>query len=186
MSGIRSLAEGPQYGAKVDSENRLHVFAVQEPVIRHINAKSGKVWSIPFDGLDPTGNDDYVVYVKNTGTPDLFISHIRLSADTATTEIQIHSVTGVAGGSLTDITPISRTVGSSATPSAEIKSSSDITGLTTAGTHFYMELAVANTMYTLIIDSNIIIPKDQAVAILVQTGTANLTGVITLSEGENL
>lgn len=186
MPTIRSHGGNGHFEAEVDSENRLHVFAVQEPVIRHINAESGKVWSISFDGLNPTGASDYIVYIKNTGTPDLFITHIRMSADTATTQVQIHAVTGTAGGSLTNITPVSRTIGSSATPTATIQSSADITGLTTAGTLFYEELAVVDTMYTLIMDSNIIIPKDQAVAILVETDTANVTGVITLSEGEGI
>ena len=48
----------------VDGENRGLTFAVTEPEDKHINITNGKVWSIPFEGLNPAGADDYVCYIK--------------------------------------------------------------------------------------------------------------------------
>jgi hypothetical protein len=169
--------------AGVSSENRLCVDAVSEPKDHHTNAESGKVWSLPFDGIDAAGNGDYIFYIQNTGDKSLGITDIRLSADTAATQIEIHGVTGTASGG-SALTPVSRTVGSSAAPTATIETGTDITGLTSSGILFYMQLAVVLTEYHLRTTSNIIIPKGKAVGILVETGTANITGVVSLVENE--
>lgn len=184
MPTIRSSGPGGHFEALVNAEGQLSVAAVTEPVERHLNAHTGKVWSLPFKEIDATANDDYIFYLKNTGVTDLFIPHIRLSSDTTATEVEINAVTGVAGGSLTTVTPVSRTVGSSATLDATAQTSPDITGLTKAGTLFYMELAVVDTQYHLQITSNIRIPRGQAIAILVETATGIITGTVTVMEGE--
>lgn len=169
--------------ARVDSENRLFAKAVTELQDHHINVVSGKVWSIPFEGLNPAGADDYVVYIKNNGSKDLGITDIRIMADTAATQVEIHAVSGTASGG-SDITPVSRTVGSSASPTATIQSGTDITGLTNDGVLFFIQCAVANTEYQLRTSSNVLIPKGKAIGLLVETGTANVTGVISLVERE--
>lgn len=169
--------------AKVDAENRLSTSSVTQLYDFHVNKESGKVWSLPFEGLNPAGADDYVFYIKNTGTKDLLISDIRVSADTATTQVEVHAVTGTASGG-SSLTPVSRTIGSAALPSATIETGTDITGLTTAGTLFYIQCAVVNTEYHLRTSSNVRIPKGKAVALLVETATANVTGVVSLIEDE--
>jgi len=167
--------------AGVDNEGRVKVLAVTVPNDFHTNEENGKVWSIPFEGLNPAGADDYVVYIKNNGDVDLLISDMRLMADTAATQIEINVVSGTASGGAA-ITPVSRTVGSSAIPTATIESGTDITGLTSGGTLFFMQLAVVNTDYHLRTSSNIRIPKGKAIGVLVETATANITGVISLIE----
>jgi hypothetical protein len=149
----------------------------------HINQESGKVWSVPFEGLNPAGADDYVVYIKNTGDKVIHISDVRIMADTAATQVEIHAVTGTASGG-TDVSAVSRTVESAATPTATIQTGTDITGLTTAGTIFFLQCAVVNTEYHLRTSSKIRIPKGKAVALLVETATANVTGVISIVEEE--
>jgi archaellum component FlaG (FlaF/FlaG flagellin family) len=147
-----------------------------------INEKSGKVWSIPFEDLNPAGNDDYVLYIKNTGDKVLHISKVKFAASAAT-QVEIHRVTGTASGG-TAITPVSRTLGSAATISGTVESGTDITGLTNAGILDIVSCKETDTDYESIEASNLRIPKGQALAVLVEVGTANLTGIITIVEEE--
>ena len=163
------------------SGNRLWTNAVTETKDQDINEQTGKVWSLPFEGLNPAGADDYVFYLKNTGDNPLEVSDFRLSADTATTQIEIHAVSGTATSGST-LTPVSRTVGSSAVPTATIETGTDITGLTNDGILFFMQLSTVGVQYRLTTSSKIIIPKGKAIAVLMETATANLTGVISVYE----
>lgn len=174
--------KGGGFQAEIDSKNRLATTAVTEAVDAYINKISGKQWSIPFEDLNPDGNDDYVVYIKNDGDKVLHITDIRISA-TAATQVELHAVSGTAAGG-TNITLVPKTVGSSATAEATIQSGTDITGLTNDGIIFFIQCAVANTEYHLRTSSKIRIPRGQAVALLVETGTANVTGVISIVEEE--
>jgi hypothetical protein len=167
---------------EIDSEGRARTFAITETEDKHINTANGKLWSVPFTALNPTGNNDYVVYIKNTGSKNLNITDFRF-ASSAATQIQINSVTGTASGG-SSITPIVRNLGSNETPSATIESGTNITGLTSSGTIFFMNCPVADTLYHLSTTSNIIIPKGKAIGVLIETGTANLTGVISIAEAE--
>jgi len=176
---------GKAYSAQVDAENRLHTFAVSEPLDHHINTVSGKVWSVPFENITNAGANDYIVYVKNTGSVDLYVTDVRVSASAAT-QMTINGVTGTAGGSPTSITAVSRTVGSSAAPTADLYSDPDITGLTSSGTLFFIDCPVADTVYHLRTSSNIVIPKSKAIGLLVETTTITTTGVISLVEAESV
>lgn len=169
--------------AKVDKDQRLLTTAIAQPLDQHINAESGKAWSISFDGLNPAGDGDYVIYIKNDGVNDLRIPDIRIKCDTAASQLEIHEVTGAAvGGS--DITPVSRTVGSGALPTATIQSGTDITGLTSGGILFYIQCVTVDKEEHLSTSSNIDIPKGRAIALLIEEGTANVTGVISLVESD--
>lgn len=174
---------GKGYGAKVDDQNRLKTLAVSETEQFHINRDNGKVWSLTFENVANTGANDYIFYLKNTGEKDLAIPKIRLSASAAT-QVEIHEVTGTAGGGGTAVTAVARNLGSSASPSATIETDPDITGLTTAGTLFLMQCPVANTQYELDTTSNIVIPKGKAIAILIETTSITMSGVVTLIEEE--
>jgi hypothetical protein len=167
----------------VNPDNRLEVHAIQVTEGHHINQDNEKNWSLPFEGLNPTAADDYVFYIQNTGDSDLFIADFRISADTAATQVEVHGVTGTAVGGNT-LTPVNKTVGASPTPAAIIETGVDITGLTSAGIIYFIQCAVVNTEYHLRISSKIRIPKGKAVAISVETGTANITGVVSLYESE--
>lgn len=180
------IEDGTGTGRKtgVNKENRLEVAALTIPQDQAINEERGEVWSIPFEGLNPTAGDDYVLYIKNTGDATLQVSDVRIMADNTATQVEIHAVTGTAGGSLSDIAAVSRTVGSAATPEADIKSSVDITGLTGSGVLFFIQCDTVNREYHLRTSSKIRIPKGKAIAILVETATANVTGVVSLIKEE--
>jgi hypothetical protein len=166
---------------KVNNDNRLFVSAIVKTEEHDVNERTGKVWTVPFEGLNPAAADDYVVYIKNTGDNLLEIDDIHVMADTAATQVELHAVSGTAAGG-TDITPVSHTIGAAATPTATIQSGTDITGLTNDGILAFMQCAVVNTQYDLQLTSKIAIPKGKAVAILVETGTANITGFMTIYE----
>lgn len=172
---------GEGFVAEVDHDNRLHVKSITESKEHVINEESGKVWTIAFEDLNPAGTDDYVVYIKNTGDAQLEVQTFRFSCDTAASQVEVHAVTGtVVGGAA--VTPVSRNVGSGASPSATIESGTDLTGLTTAGTLALVQCAVVNTQYELYLRTSIVLSKGSAIGILVQTATANLSGFITLVE----
>lgn len=171
------------FSAKVDSKNRLFVKAVQITEDQHINESNNKAWSIPFEGLNPAAADDYVIYIKNTGDKTVHISDIRVMADTAATQLEIHAVSGTAiAGSPISLVP--KTVGAAALPSAIIESGTDITGLTSDGIVYFIQCPTVGKEEHLRTSSKIRIPKGKAIALLVETGTANLTGIISLVEEE--
>ena len=167
----------------VDEEKRMLTRATIDEFDAHINRESGKVWSLSFEGLNPAGADDYVFYLKNDGDKVLQVTDVRVMADTAATQVEIHAVSGTASGG-TDLTPVSRTIGSAATPSATIETGTDITGLTNDGILFFLQCDTVNREYHLRTSSRIRIPKGKAMAILVETATANVTGVVSLVEEE--
>lgn len=182
MAGQIRDGKGKGYLAQVDSENRLVTFAVTQPVDQHINGEFGKVWSVPFENIANAGANDYIMYVKNTGDKDLKVTDIRISCSGAT-QVEVHGVTGTAASGTT-VTPVSRTVGSVVSPSATLESGTDITGLTTSGTLFFIHAVTADKTEHLSTSSNIIIPKNKAIAILIETTSITSTGVISIVEAE--
>jgi hypothetical protein len=180
-----SIEDGKGSGrtAEVDDEFRLSTISVSESAGRHINRANNKAWSIPIEGINPTATDDYFVYIKNTGNKSLIINDIRLSADTAATQLQIEGVTGTAAGGST-VTPVNKTIGAAEVPVAIVESGADITGLTSIGNIYFMQLTSVDTEYHLSTSSGIRIEKGRALAISAETATANITGVISLVEEE--
>lgn len=182
MAGMQiEDARGTSEGLQVNAEGEALTRADSESRQFHINSRNGKVWSLPWENITNAGANDYVFYIKNTGSANLVLATVQLASDTIT-QVEVQAVTGTAGGSPTDITPVSRQVGNTVSPSATIVQDPDITGLTTAGTIKYMQLNVANQLYELEIGSGIIIPKGQAVAILIEVTTCLTTGLVTLYE----
>ena len=171
---------GKGYRAAVSNEGRLETASIAEPHEFHIN-EEGKYWSVPFGPQDPAGANDYVFYFKNTGAKDLQLAHIRLSCTGAASCIQINQVTGTAAGG-SAITPMALNLASTNTPTATLEEGTDITGLTSSGTLFFMELAAVSTVYALESQSSIIVPKNQAIGILVETATSIVTGTVGLQE----
>ena len=163
---------------KVDSENRMHTFAVVEPEDKHIN-KEGKVWSIHLS-VTPAGANDYFFYLKNTGTEQVSISDVRISS-TVATQVTYEHVSGtpiyVTG---TDASVTNRNLGSSNAPEVTAKYDTDITGLSTSGILFFEECANADTRYKLSTSSNIIIPQGQAIAFKRVAATGQIDCVISL------
>lgn len=168
--------------AKVNGDNRLYVNSTIKTSDAQVNLTSGKVWSCTLDDVATSGADDYIFYLKNTGDNAIHITDIRLKAETAATQIEVHAVTGTATNG-TAITPASRTVGSGATMSATVESGTNITNITKSGeTLFFLQLNTVGQEYHLSTSSKIRLPKGQAVALLVETSTASITGVISIAE----
>jgi hypothetical protein len=177
---------GKGNAARVNVENRLDVESVSRPIDQHINEIYEKMYSLPFDAIDPVGADDYFVYIKNTGTKNLHVESLNIRSTVAGT-VEVHYVTGTASfTSGTDITPVNRTLGSSVAITATIKTDTDTTGLTNGGILEYMRLAVANTDYCLEISSHLIIPPGKAMALLWDTSTGILSGTITIYEDQGV
>lgn len=129
----------------------------------------------------PTAANDYFLAIRNTSdVRDILITRITVDAGTAET-IQVQSVTGTFGGTLTPVTPLNRTVGSGIAVNADVQSSSDITGLTDAGTYERLVVA-ANSQVTIdLTDRPIILPRNNAapaIALLAETGAIALNAQV--------
>lgn len=164
--------------AKVTQDNLLRVAARTKKQVRAVTEVEGKVWSINFEDVDPAGADDYFFYIKNTGTEHLEVLDITM-ASTVAGRAQVRFVTGIAvGGSA--IAPVSRNSLFSIIPTAITESGVDITGLTNAGTLFYMWFDTVNRGEKLAPDSSMLIEPGGALAILWEEASGILTGTITL------
>lgn len=163
--------------AEVSPLFQLITQAISVPVVA-FDTILGFVWTIPFEDIDPAGADDYFLYLRNDGTPDLLVSRLTVSS-TVAGRLEIHKVTGTPSGG-TDIDPVNRNLGATRLPSATTESGTDITGLTNAGIIGFTEL-VADTEN----DNNlgaepIVLPRNTAIALLWSETTGVLTGNLTL------
>ncbi len=177
---------GTQTGARVNSENRLNVESVSRPIEQHINEIYEKTFTLTYDAIDPVGADDYFLYIKNSGTKNLHITHIR-NRSTVVGVVEVHHVLGtVSFTAEAAITPHSLTMASSATITGTFSADTDATGLSNDGTLFSQRLAVANTDYLLKVDAHIIVGPGQSVALLWDQTTGALSGSITLYEDQGI
>lgn len=166
----------------ITSENRASTDTISRIIDQHLNEVYEKVYSLPFEAIDPVGADDYFVYIKNTGTKNLHVVDFRIRS-TVVGIVEVRAVSGTASfTSGTDITPVNRTVGSTSAITATIKTDTDTTGLTNNGVLYYMRLDTANKDFYLESRSHIIIPPGQAISLLWDTATGILAGVIGLYE----
>jgi hypothetical protein len=177
---------GKGFRAKVNAENQLETLAVAIPEDKHTNSEHQGVWSLPFEGIDPVGADDYFFYISNTGTKNISITDIRINSTViGTVEIQHVSGTPVFTAG-TDVTPVNRFLGSSKALFATVKTATDTTGLVEEGILFFMDLSTADELFHLRTTSNIIIPPGQAVALLWGEATGALTGIVSAVELQEL
>jgi hypothetical protein len=170
--------------ARVNTENRLDVESVSRPIEQHINELYQKYFSLPYDAIDPTGADDYFMYIKNTGTKNLHVTDHRVRSTVAGV-VEIHAVTGTASSGTT-VTPVNRYVGSSETLGATVETGVDITGLTSAGTIFLQRLDTVAKDYHLRTSGHIIIPPGQAIALLWDTASGIISGVMSIYEDQGV
>lgn len=170
---------------KIDDKLRARTFSVVEVEDRSINIQNGKVWSLKVE-TTPTGANDYFFYLKNTGTTALAITDIRFMCAAAET-IHIEKVSGDPSyTAASDVTPISRNLGSSRIPTATIKQDTDITSLSSEGEVFFERADTPNKLEHLRTSSNIIIPQGTSIAIKAATGTNLITAIISLVELEDV
>lgn len=167
-------------GAIVDAAGHLSVAGPMETVDYHATMMHKKYWTLPFEDIDPTTSDDYFFYLKNTGTVNMSVPDIRLST-TVAGAVQVKWVTGTAGGSLTDVTPVNRWLGHPNQPTATIKTSPDITGLTDAGELFRIDLDTTGRLVKMHTTGNIFIPPGQAIALVWDQTTGILSGSVSLN-----
>lgn len=182
MTIIKNGGHDGDFGMVVKNTGRGQVDAVSETSDRHLNIEHEKVWSLPFEGIDPVGADDYFLYIKNTGSANLAITDFRLESSVIGT-VEVHSVAGTAVYTAdADITPVNRHVGSIEAPTAIIKTDTNTTGLTNNGVFFWINTDVVDKTIHLHTSSNIIIPPGQAVALLWDQATGIMKGVVSLVE----
>jgi hypothetical protein len=178
---------GRGYTTAVTSENRVCTDSVVVLQEQHTNNTHAKSFSLPFDAIDPAGADDYFFYIKNTGTKNLHLTDIRLRSTVAGV-VEVHGVTGTptftAG---TDVTPVNRTLGSANTVLGTFKTDTDTTGLTSSGILFYMKVdpALSGEDTHLKTTSHVIVPPGQSIALLWDTATGVLSGIISIHENQN-
>lgn len=182
MTIIKNGSHDGDYGLRVSQEGRAQVDSVVETADRHINRTHQKVWSLPYEGVDPAAADDYFLYIRNGGLTNLAISDFRVESSVVGT-VEVHAVSGTAAFVTgTDISPVNRYIGSSITPTAIIKYDTDITGLTDDGVIFWVNCDTVDKTSHLSTSSNIIIPPGQAVALSWDQATGVLKGLISLVE----
>lgn len=171
---------------RINSENRADVESVTRPLDQHINEVYAKVFSVAFDAIDPVGADDYFYYMKNTGTKNLHVTDIRIRSTVAGV-VEVHGVTGTASfTSETAITPTNRTIGSAESLTATTSADTNVTGLTSSGVLFYVPCETANEENEFKTSSHIIIPPGQAMALLWDTSTGALSGVVSVYEDQGV
>jgi archaellum component FlaG (FlaF/FlaG flagellin family) len=167
---------------EISGENRLKADVVTRSLVQHISEVYERHWSLFFEGVDPTGADDYFFYLKNTGTKNLHVTKTRL-ASTVVGTVEFHSVTGTASA-VNAITPANRVLGSTEAPVATIGTNVDITGLTNAATLLHLRLDTANKDVVDEHPAHIILPPGQAVALMWDAATGILKGTIDIYEDQ--
>lgn len=158
---------GAGYRAKINSMNMLSTLSASVSLQHYINHKDREAFSIVVQQT-PTATDDCFFYLKNSDNMDMNLWNVCLYC-AAAEAIEIWSVTGAAVG--TDYVPVNFTVGSGKQAQATCKVGNDITGLTKVKLMKRYRLK-AGEQVSFEINSGIIIPEDQAIAVYAVTGTA--------------
>ncbi len=182
MTVIKNGGHDGDFGMVVKNTGRGQVDAVINTEDRFLNLNEEKVWSLPYEAIDPVGADDYFFYIKNTGSTNLGITDFRLESSVIGT-VEVLSVSGTAVYTAdNDITPVNRHIGSPVVPDATIKTDTDTTGLTNNGILFWINLDTADKTEHERTTANIIIPPGQAIALLWDQATGIMKGMVSLVE----
>ena len=165
-----------EYGMKVDSQGRGVIQGSTESEDRHINAVSGKVWSVDLDGI-VIDADAYVAYFKNTSQVFYHLTDMRAHCEDAPSILDLDEVTVGTIGNNTDFIPsalASRHIGTSTNPTGDMgytASATGLTGLSKVGNLFHAG-SLDNKSSHLSTTSNVIIPPGAALAVKVRTANA--------------
>jgi len=164
----------------VTDSNRMEVSSVSQNISQRSNL-DGKVFSIQF-AVTPVGANDFFFHFKNTGTKEIIFTKIRMTS-TVATQITVEKVSGTPTFvSATDAAVTNRNLGSSTSLSADAQFDTDITVITSDGILLFEECSIADTRFTLNVDSTIIIPQGQAVALKRVAATGLIDILITAIE----
>jgi len=165
---------------RVTDTGRMEVSSVSQNISQRSNL-DGKVFSIQF-AVTPVGVNDFFFHFKNTGTKDIIFTKIRM-ASTVVTQITVEKVSGIPTFvSASNAAVTNRNLGSSTSLSADAQFDTDITVITSDGILLFEECSIADTRFTLNIDSTIIIPQGQAVAFKRVAATGLIDILITAIE----
>jgi hypothetical protein len=161
---------GNGYIAKVDDENRLHVFANTLDFGLYTSLAHGNMYSI-IQEVTPAGAGNCFLYIKNTRPGyDLVIGKMTiLSASAETIDIKELSGTPVGGG---DIIPVNRNLnypGNTAT--GVFQSGTNITGLAPLTGTLARFFSVATTPIMYDVYDGVCIPPNVAVGLYATTGS---------------
>ena len=96
----------------ITTENRNKTDSVTRSLTQHINETYEKHFSISFELIDPTADDDFIFYFKNTGTKNIHMTKFRFMCTGAPGAVELHHVSGTAGGGGATVVPVNRTLGS--------------------------------------------------------------------------
>lgn len=164
--------------AEVDGKHRLTTFATSQSENKNINSDGG-AFSIHFV-VTPLAADDYFFCLKNNGTKNINFTKIRISSSVPTSIIMDHTagIPVFVGETAADVT--NRKLGDSTPLIADVFFDTDITGLASQGVLMFEECAVADTLYTSKITSDIIIPQGQTVAIRRGAATGTIEMLISV------
>jgi hypothetical protein len=177
--------KGTGVQARVNANQQLDVFAVVEAEDKY-EARRGKTWSVT-SSSSAAGANDYIFYFENTGTETYVITDIRAISSSGAALLSVDAVSGTPTfTSGTDLTPVNRNRGSSATMTATIKQDTNTTGLTDDGRLFPIQIEGTAQLAHLRTSSNIIIPPGQAIAIEVDAPTPTITTTLSFSILEDL
>ncbi len=145
------------------------------------NRGSRKSWFLPTDSIDPTAADDYFVYVRNDGAKPIVVHRAAYESTVAGT-LEVHAVTGTAGGSPTARTPVNMTPHAGPKPDITFSDDPDITGLTSQGIVDFIALDAAGEEVRHDYQEGIRLETGQAIALLWDTATGILTGGLHIHE----
>lgn len=182
MTIIKNGGHDGDFGMLVKNTGHAQTDAITQPEDKWLNLNHEKVWSLPFEGIDPVGADDYFLYIKNIGSTNLAITDFRLESSVIGT-VEVHSVSGTASYTAdVDVTPVNRHTGSSVIPAVIVKTDTDTTGLTNNGVLFWINLDTADKLFHEKTTANVIIPPGQAIALLWDQATGVEKGMLSLVE----
>ena len=148
----------------VTRRNMARVLGVQSGLTSFAAYRDARSWTIEFTQT-PTAAD-YFFYLRNSSsTRDLIINRIEIDGTVAEI-IQFQFVSGTPGGTLTDVAPVNRSVGSNNSFQGVSQSSASITGLTKLVTHekFFVP-AGGDSAVREMEDRIIVLPKGQSAAL---------------------
>ncbi len=162
---------------KVSAEGELFTHARSQETMGFINQNEGHVWTMPFDALDPTSDNDVFGYIKNESeVVDLHVRHFDFSSTVAGI-LEIQRVTGIAVGGTPVVLVNENDNFPTRVPKGIFESGVDITALTDGGVHHFMTL-VADVQKHLTVLHDIILGPGSAMALHWVPGTGILTGTI--------
>lgn len=156
----------------VDQQGRAHTEADVRPIEEEVNEEFAKTFSISIKAIDPTGADDFLLYVKNTGEKAIELYSWVASVTGAAATVELHAVTGTSDGA--EVTPVNQNLGRPETLDVNAESGVNIVTLTDAGTLDQVTL-LADVSIVRFYSAHIVIPKDQALAWSVSSASAILT-----------